>query len=172
MNGFRISALLALVLFLTAAAIGAPNDPAPLYEYAAKYTYWSDLSDGVYQWAVRNESTTATLTGWTTGSDVPIDAIPRAAIIPEAVFPLPTVQPSLPRPWFNAFLSSDLAPVTVESTLSWSDGTSTMVPIYMPLSALRQELRLRYVITPEPSGLLALALGIGGVVMGLRRKLG
>ena len=173
MNGLRILALLALALLsalLLATSAGAQFNPSPLYEYAATYTYWSDVSDGVYWWAVRNESTTVTLIGWTTGANFPIGTIPRAAIIPEAVFPLPTVQPTLPRPWFNAFLSSPLAPVVVESTLFWSDGASATVLVYLPSDAPR--LATTNIIIPEPSGLLSLALGIGGLGIGLRRRLG
>lgn len=171
MNGLRISTLLALAFLLAlllGTSAGAQFNPQPLYEYAATYTVWSDVSDGVYWWAVRNERTDATMIGWTTGANSPIGTIPRAATIPEAVFPLPTVQPTLPRPWFNAFLSSPLAPMVVESTLFWSDGTSANVPVYMPLVSL--EMKPSYII-PEPSGLLSLALGIAGLGMGLRRKL-
>ena len=168
MNGLRILPLLVLVLVLTSASMGQTTDPEPLFEYAPKYTYWSDVSDGVYWWAVRNESSTVTLVSWTTGRSFPIGTIPRAAIIPEAVFPLPTVQSSLPRPWFNAFLDSPLAPVLVESTLTWSDSTSATVMVYMPPDAPMQALQN---VVPEPSGLMALFASIGGLWLGMRRKL-
>ena len=149
--------LLALVL---ATSAGAQFNPDPLYEYAATYTYWSDVSDGVYWWSVRNERTDATMTGWTTGAAYPIGTIPGAAIIPEAHFPLPVVSPTLPRPWFNAFLDSTASPVMVLSTIRWSDGVIAVAPVWMPADAPLSAL----MPVPEPSGLLALSVGIGGMV--------
>lgn len=153
-----VFALLLACMMLPAA--GDPLNPEPFFEYAANYTYWSDVSDGVYWWAVRNESTTATLISWTTGQAFPIGTIPRAAIVPEALFPLPTVQPTLPRPWFNAFLYDDLAPIAVTSILRWSDGTFAAVPVYMPPDAPLLALQA----VPEPAGLLVLAVGLVGAI--------
>ena len=155
--------LLALVL---ATSAGAQFNPAPLYEYAATYTAWSDVSDGVYWWSVRNERTDATMTGWTTGAAYPIGTIPGAAIIPEAVFPLPVVSPTLPRPWFNAFLDNALEPLIIPSTITWSDLTTATVPVYMPPDAPLLALQA----VPEPSGLLALSVGIGGMVGAWKRR--
>ena len=157
MKGFTLTILLALLLAIPA---GAQFNPAPLYEYAATYTAWSDVSDGVYWWSVRNERTDATMTGWTTGAAYPIGTIPGAAIIPEAHFPLPVVSPTLPRPWFNAFLTSLASPVVVLSTMRWSDGSFAVAPVWMPSDAPLLALQP----VPEPSGLLALTVGLAGMV--------
>ena len=162
MKGFAFAVLIALLL---ATSAGAQFNPQPLYEYAATYTYWSDVSDGVYNWAVRNESTTVTLIGWTTGQNYPIGTIPGAAIVPEATFPLPTVQPTLARPWFNAFYWSASEPLTVISILRWSDGSYAAVPVWMATDAPMASL-----VVPEPSGLMGLSVGIGGLIAWMRRS--
>lgn len=149
--------LIMLVLILATVA-GAQYNPEPLFQYADKFTYWSDVSDGVYWWAVRNESTTVTLTSWTVGAGHIIGSAPDT-ILPEAKFPLPTVKSDIPRPWFNAFLNNSEAPVIVMGTLWWSDLTSTAVPTYVPQS----------MPMPEPSSLLVLSLLVGGIAL-KRRK--
>lgn len=151
-----LTLLLALVL---ATAAGAQYNPPPLYEYAASYTVWSDVSDGVYWWAVRNERTDALMISWTTGADYPVGTIPEAAIRPEALFPLPRVQPTLPRPWFNAFLTSGSSPIQVLSTMRWSDGSAAVFPVWMPANAPMLSL-----VVPEPSSLLALSVGLTAIV--------
>jgi len=139
-----------IAILLCALLLPAAADPEPLYEYAATYTYWSDLSDGVYWWAVRNERADAEMTAWTVGTTHNIGSLPDTTT-PEASFPLPPVSPSLPRPWFNAFLNSSEPYVIAESTIWWSDGVTATVPIYYPDNAP---------MSPEPSGMLALGFGV------------
>jgi hypothetical protein len=133
-----------VLLLLCALCVTAQAYPT-LYEYAQSYTYQSRIDDsGYYMWSLRNESATHTITAWDWQGGS-ITAIPGSEIV-EAGLPLPTAQGI--RPWLNVALMTTATPYTVPSTITWADGSTAVVPIYMPTAV------------PEPAGLLVLVCGV------------
>lgn len=139
-----------VLLLLCALCVTAQAYPT-LYEYASGYTYQSRIdASGYYMWSLRNESVTQQITGWDWAGGS-ITAIPGSEIV-EAGLPLPLATGI--RPWLNVALLTTATPYTVPSTITWADGSTAVVPIYMPTAV------------PEPAGLLVLVCGVLPILRG------
>lgn len=148
----RIRMILALcLLVVTAGAASA------YYSYTdpAGFSYNSAVNDGVLWEQLRNERDGVDLVTWRWAGGT-VGLWPGAESL-EASFPLPGVESGIPRPWYN--VATDCTDVvTVTSWLEWADGMGYEVPVYVPTA-----------LVPEPSGLLALAIGAAGLLARRRR---
>lgn len=146
------------MLVLILLALGGNAVALGYTEWGDTYTYTCTDADGVYRWALRNESPDVPLVDWT-WADGRVGGL-SGAISLEADFPLPMVTPTTPRPWYNVALYNTEPSVTVYSTLWWADGTSVSgLPIVMPQSAV-----------PEPCGLLVFAVCLTALNRCRKRK--
>ena len=133
---------LVILALLLATAVGA------VVEYGDTYTMQSVFSGTTITNSVRNESPTASLTAWTwSGGAIP-------GFQAESPFPLPPAEFGVPRPWFIAVCPATVATLA-QTTLWWDDGSTRVTTAYVPA-------------VPEPSGLLALGIGLSAGLAILR----
>jgi len=120
----------------------------------ANYTYQVRYEDGTYVWSLRNERWDVGLVTWTWAGGV-VGQLPGSFAL-EKQLPLPPAY--LDHNWYQRGLYSASPPVTVMATMVWADGKEITKAIRVPTSAV-----------PEPSSLLALAIGLIGLAS-LRRS--